>query len=324
MFKGVILVSPDEKEPYLAFLIKSQITDNRPAKGIENIADEIIQLVCVKNDKLFYKTSSAKLIDLKPLATFAKSVGTPEPVKEDVVSEWCFENITLPQFEQTKKRIETDIRKRKQFLDEAFNNIIFDITNEINELQGKVLTGDNRVIEKIQKKQLKINDLSSRRNERHAILDAMTGLSPKTPEILGCIYVVPLTQVEYSSHFGMKRDDEVEMVAMDVSLKYEKENGWIAEDVASLNLGYDIRSVSPELLKRYIEVKGRSREGGIMLSENEMNRLGQLGDAAWLYIVVNCKSSPNLIRINNPVKKLKFELKSKGVQYFLPEKEWKK
>jgi hypothetical protein len=53
-----------------------------------------------------------------------------------------------------------------------------------------------------------------------------------------------------------------------------------------------------------------------MLSENEMNRLAQLGDAAWLYIVMNCKSNPELYRIQNPAKALKFELKQKEFNTF--------
>jgi len=61
----------------------------------------------------------------------------------------------------------------------------------------------------------------------------------------------------------------------------------------------------------------------VLLSENEMNRLAQLGDSAWLYIVINCKTAPELYRIQNPAKTLSFELKSKGVQYFLPMGEWK-
>jgi len=60
-----------------------------------------------------------------------------------------------------------------------------------------------------------------------------------------------------------------------------------------------------------------------MLSENEMNRLAQLGDSAWLYIILNCKSDPELYCIQNPARLLNFELKIKGVQYFLPMEEWK-
>lgn len=324
MMKGTILISPDDKDSFLAFLVKSQIIDNRPSKGLENVADEAIHLVCYKSEDKLTSTSPAKLIDLKPPSDFAKIIDTPEPVNEELINEWCFSNITLPQFESAQQRVEKDIEQRKEYLDEAFNNIIFDVTNEINELQRKILLGDNRVLEKIQKKQAKIQDLQTRKIERHTKLEAMTQLSPKTPEILGCAFVVPLNQVEYKNHYGMQRDDEVEQISMNVASGYERDNDWIPEDVSSLNLGYDIRSTSKELLKRYIEIKGRAGIGGIMLSENEMFRLGQLGDSAWLYIVYNCKSKPELVRINNPGKNLKFEQKSKGVQFFLPEIEWKK
>ena len=104
---------------------------------------------------------------------------------------------------------------------------------------------------------------------------------------------------------------------------FRSANEWQAEDVSSQNLGYDIRSVNKLDIKRYIEVKGRSGIDGVMLSENEMNRLAQLGNSAWLYIVVNCKSKPQLHRIQNPAKKLIFERKDKGVQYYLPLDEWR-
>lgn len=111
---------------------------------------------------------------------------------------------------------------------------------------------------------------------------------------------------------------------MNSSMDYERNAGWSPEDVSANNKGYDIHSISPEEMKRYIEVKGPSGpDGSVMLSENEMNRLAQLGDAAWLYLVVNCKNSPELFSIQNPAKALKFEQKAKGVQYFLPMAEWR-
>jgi hypothetical protein len=95
----------------------------------------MIQMVCQSEEDSFISTSPAKLIDLKAPSDFAKSITQPEPVNEDIVNEWCFVNITQPQFESTKERIDADIKQRKIYLDEAFNNIIFDLTNEINELQ---------------------------------------------------------------------------------------------------------------------------------------------------------------------------------------------
>jgi len=54
-----------------------------------------------------------------------------------------------------------------------------------------------------------------------------------------------------------------------------------------------------------------------------MNRLPQLGDTAWLYVIIHCKSKPQLFRVQNPVKNLSFKMKSKGVQYFIQQDEWK-
>ena len=71
---------------------------------------------------------------------------------------------------------------------------------------------------------------------------------------------------------------------MNIAIEYEAANEWQAEDVSSQNLGYDIRSVNKLDIKRYIEVKGRSGIDGVMLSENEMNRLAQLGNSAWLLL----------------------------------------
>ena len=151
----------------------------------------------------------------------------------------------------------------------------------------------------------------------------MVELSPKKPEVLGCAYVVPLSQMEYEHHFGMHRDDEVEAIAMKVAMDYERSCGGTPVDVSRDNVGYDIRTTDKEGNKRYVEVKGRAGTDGVMLSENEVNRLEQLGERAWLYIVTNCKSKPELHTFWNPITRMNLQKLYKGVQYYLPEEEWK-
>ena len=323
MLKGTILVSPDDKEDYLAFFVKSRIIDNRPSKLSESVTDE--QLVMVNQDKqgTFQLTSAAKFIDLHPPTEFAKLLEPPEVVNNEEVIRWSFENITEKQLEETRERVVSDTAKRKGYLETAFTHIIVDLQAQIQELQGKVLLGETSVQEKILNSQKRITELLHKKHERIENLELMTQVAPKLPEVLGCAYVIPLTQVEYRGHYGMSRDDEAEEIAMHEAMKFERSAGWNPCDVSANNEGYDIRSVSPDELKRYIEVKGRNgSDGSVMLSENEMNRLAQLGDAAWLYIVTNCKGSPDLHRIRNPSNTLKFEQKSKGVQFFLPMQEW--
>ena len=324
MIKGTILISPDDKEDYFAFFVKSQIVDNRTSKKDDSIADERLVMVYQSKDGNYHLTSPAKFIDLHTPTEFTKPIEPPPVVSVDEVVQWSFESITNQQYEDTKAHVVKDSSDRKNYLESAFTQVIMDLQIVIQELQSKVLYGDNKVQEKILKKQERINELIDKKVSRLASLDLMTQLSPKAPEVLGCAYVVPLTQIEYKGHYGMSRDDEAEAIAMKTAMDHETSVGWRPIDVSANNEGYDVKSISPEELKRYIEVKGRSADdGSVMLSENEMNRLAQLGDAAWLYIVINCKSNPKLYRIQNPAKALQFELKTKGVQYFLPMAEWK-
>lgn len=323
MLRGTILVSPDDKEDYFAFFVKSQIVDNRESKREDSIADERLMMVYRTGDGNFHLTSPAKFLDLHAPTDFAKPITPPAVINNEDVIQWSYINITEKQFEDTRVHVEKDAADRRYYLETAFTQVITDLSAELNELQGKLFT-DPRVSEKIAKKTERLKELQAKKQGRLDNLGLMTQLSPKAPEVIGCAYVVPLTQLEYQGHYGMSRDDEAEAIAMKVAMDYEESIGWKPEDRSPYNEGYDIRSISPEELKKYIEVKGRSgADGSVMVSENEMNRLAQLGETAWLYIVMNCKSNPELYRIQNPAKALKFELRSKGVQYFLPMEEWK-
>lgn len=324
MLKGTILISPDDKEDFFAFFVKSQIVDNRPSKKDDSIADERLVMVRQSNDGAFHITSPAKFIDLHPPTEFTKPIEPPAVVNQDEVVQWSFNNVTLQQFEDTKNHVEKDSADRKSYLETAFTQVILDVQVQIQELQTKLMMGDSKAQEKMAKKEDKLKELILKKQNRLENLELMAQLSPKAPEVLGCAYVVPLNQIEYQGHYGMSRDDEAEAIAMQTAIDYERSVGWNPTDVSANNEGYDIRSISSDEIKRYIEVKGRSgADGSIMVSENEMNRLAQLGESAWLYIIINCKSQPELHRIQNPAKNLVFELKSKGIQYFLPMNEWK-
>ena len=322
MVKGTILVSANDSEPFHAFIVRSRIQDNRHGNVGGNIADESIRLVLSRGESEFMDTSPGKLIDLISPATFTKEIQPEGVVSDEAVVDWSFINITKPQLKQCKKRVEKEITLRKEYLEDAFNQVIADLVNEVNQLQGKLLLGDQRVEEKIQKFSAKIEDLKTRRAHRIKLLEQMAELTMLSPEVLGCAWVVPLKQLEFEDRKVMARDEEVERTAMETAMQFERDKGRYPEDVSAENLGYDIRSTDNSGMKRYIEVKGRATAGPVMLSENEMNRLGQLDFNAWLYIVFNCKSKPELKVIHNPAKNLAFEILFKGVQYLIPQKQW--
>jgi hypothetical protein len=53
MLKGTVLISPIDKEDYFAFFVKSQITDNRPHKDTDSIADERLMMVQKSRNTIF-------------------------------------------------------------------------------------------------------------------------------------------------------------------------------------------------------------------------------------------------------------------------------
>lgn len=321
--RGTVLVSPEDKESYFAFFIANRITDNRDNKNGANVANEQLALVCQNHEGEFYQTSPAKFLDLCPPVDFAKEITPPDVTKEDDVLAWSFENITMPLYDETLERVTVDTAKRREYLESAFQQIIIDASGKVNDLQARLFYEEGDKFEQ-QLKALtdRIESYKQRRKARLEELDNMIQLSQCEPEVLGCAYVVPLTDVEYHSTFGMSRDDEVEAIAMELALQYERDHGRTPTDVSADNVGYDIRSIAPDGTKRYIEVKGRAGTDGVMLSENERNRLQQLGTRAWLYIVTNCKVNPSLNIIQDPGNVLSFEEQSRGIQYYLPLNEW--
>ena len=325
MLKGAVLVSPEDNQPFFAFFVKNQILDEREGQnGQQSVSNELLTLVCQHCDT-FSQTSPAKLLDLFPPATFAKQEEPPAIVNEDAVMEWAYEHITEPLLETTQKKVEEDTSRRQQYLQEAFSQVIFNLQGEISQLQGHIfINEDEKTQQKLMAKEARLRELKQRKQQRLQEFQQMTTLSATQPDVLGCAYVVPLSQMEYHHTFGMSRDDEVGQIAMQVAMDYEQSQGRRVEDVSKDNVGYDLRSIDSQDQKRYIEVKGRASTDGVMLSENEWNRLAQLGQKAWLYIVSECKTTPQLNIINDPARQMQYEQKSKGIQFYLPLEEWQR
>jgi hypothetical protein len=139
---------------------------------------------------------------------------------------------------------------------------------------------------------------------------------------------VPVATVESdeeapSKGVPMRRDDEVETIAMDVTMRHERGRGWSPTDVSLDGEHYDIRSEGPGGEKRFIEVKGRAQSGAIVLTGPEVDKLRQLGERAWLYVVTFCKGKrPRLRIIQDPISRLSPEMLYRQIQYLVEEDDW--
>ena len=110
---------------------------------------------------------------------------------------------------------------------------------------------------------------------------------------------------------------------MQVTMRYERSRGWAPHDVSKDGEHYDIRSESPTAEKRFIEVKGRAQTGAVIITGPEVDKLRQLGDRAFLYIVTFCKNErPRLRIIQNPMALLTPEMLYRQVQFLVEEQDW--
>jgi hypothetical protein len=116
---------------------------------------------------------------------------------------------------------------------------------------------------------------------------------------LGRAWILP--HPERDQFRGMVPDPEIERIAMDVAMAFERAQGWEPEDVSAQNRGFDVLSRQPATGgTRFIEVKGRAEEGSIVLTPNEHATARRLGKDYWLYVVFHCATEPQLIRISDP------------------------
>ncbi len=107
----------------------------------------------------------------------------------------------------------------------------------------------------------------------------------------------------------MVSNDEIEKIAIQAVIEYEKARGWQVVSVEQENRGFDLISRQPDSgdplkasLVRFIEVKGRGNVGEVALTTNEYKTAARLKGDYWLYVVFNCASFPEVHTIQDPVK----------------------
>ena len=124
------------------------------------------------------------------------------------------------------------------------------------------------------------------------------------------------TYVDETDTFPHDRK-EIERIGMEHARRYEQEQGHTVEDVSAKNLGYDLRSTTPNGEIRYIEVKTRAKRALVILTSNEWKTAEQLKYSYFLYVVLNAETRPEHYIIQNPTDKVAVE-KWYDVKYQVP------
>jgi superfamily II DNA or RNA helicase len=327
--RGATLIDPNIARPERVWLVNSSVQDERREEK-KRLAHQ--QLTMVIADHLGLRaTSPANMLNFTAPDGALEKPAVPELSLEEIQM-WSFENLTEKQKEQVETHRLEECELRRGYLETTFTDLILDLTDKLNDYQQAELLGDDEgEAEERQKLEKRIEQLKSRKLERIAELDLMLRLSANLPEVLTSALVLPapvatIDEEDAPKHgVPMRRDDEVERIAMDVVMRFERSRGWTPYDVHLDGEHYDIRSEAPGGEVRFIEVKGRAESGAIMLTSPEVDKLQQLGERAYLYIVTHCKNEkPTLRIIWDPMSVLSPEMLYRQVQYLVDEKDWKK
>lgn len=324
--KGVILIDPNIARPQRIWLVRSNVEDGRREER-KRLAHEHLSVVVA--DHLGLRTTSpANLLNYTASEPPMERPSPPDH-PTDAVQMWAYEYLTEPQLARVRERRQAECELRRHYLETTFTELILELQDQLNSLQQVQLFGDDNLEER-QKIERRIQQLKTRKAQRLAELELMLRLSADLPDIVTSALVVPapvaVVEPEGPLHRGgvaMRRDDEVERIAMEVAMRYERSRGWTPHDVSQEGEHYDVRSESPTGERRFIEVKGRAASGAIVLTAPEVDKLRQLGDRSYLYVVTHCKGiQPRLHIIQNPMAALTPEMLYREVQFFVEEREW--
>lgn len=260
--------------------------------------------------------------DVSPIASdviwdLAESkVTTPQCVEVEDLKNLIFpcalENLQLYQKELLNERNRQAEIKRK-YGEKSLEFLIYKLEEELILLHDRKEQGEAVDLPIRNKEQRKV-DYQHALSDLKDIIRKEVSLTMTAPHFVGIIRVQPPDHIGHE----MRSDAEIERIGMTVAMEFERSSGREPQDVASQNLGFDIRSIASDGTIRYIEVKARAGIGMVALSQNEWFKAKRFKDDYFLYAVMNAASSPQLYIVQNPVEKLKAEEWVDVVRYMIP------
>ncbi len=319
--KGAIFQDPESEEPYLLWFVEGTVRD-----GLGREISRRIFAIKEKSNGHMQAAGAFILHDLKPAGYNDYSIKelSQKTAKNKEIKGFFFKNISSSYLEEIKKERLHELEIKEKYLNESFKVLINKSTEKLMQYEERAFSGEDMLLA-ISEEKKRLANIKIRKKERLNEVEKEKEIYPVAPEIIGLTAVFPMSIKDPQLKDTMHRDDEVELIAMEYAMEYERKEGRIPEDVSSQNLGFDIRSVSPDGEDiRYIEVKGRASDGAIALTTNEWVKADRLRHLYWLYIVNKCKISPELHIIQDPFNNMDVREERTVVRYLADAGDWKK
>lgn len=318
--EGALFFEPEAINEGILWFMQGVVND-----GKGNQIGEKMFVVYQKRTGELSRRGPFILWDLNPCNTPSKYKSFIEaiPQNSDEVSDWTINTLMEPYYEELQDMVYHDLDIKHKYLKRSLNFLINRKMKLEQDYMEKDKKGKDMKISLI-KVRKDIEDYKQRRESLLEDIEKEKNLSMGIPEVVAVIGLLPYPTEGEEELNGMKRDDDVERIAMEVSIDYEKKQKRTPQDVSKDDdgCGFDIKSKGYEEI-RYIEVKGRAKEGKVFLTPNEWIKANRLKDKYWLYVVSNCFTKPVLRILQNPAKNLVPDEIEKVVRFSIDNKQIK-
>lgn len=304
--RGAVFYDIHAKEPYRLDAFSAAIRDGRGN--------------CLHRRLFVVLTASRGALTIKQPTVFLELAlapkGTPAPEGEGLpdratVERFLHEHTLVPFQQEIALERMRETETIRQHVQISLNAIIDRVQCQFAELFTQKEAGSTEAGIEGRLKQFedRLDDLNSRLERRIAELERERECAISDLEHLGTAWVLPHPERASPSIAPMVRDEEIERIAVQAVIEYERARGWEVESVESENRGFDLISRKPHpedaqtaIDVRFIEVKGRAGVGEVALSANEYKTAERLKEDFWLYVIFNCASTLEIHIIRDPVR----------------------
>ncbi len=306
LLRGAVFYDLHHAVPYRLDVFSAAVKDgrgNQLHRRLFAVSSDAQGNIAIKQPTVFLDLSPA------PEGTAAPaSSGMPTRAKlEQALVERELKGFLTETVAERQKEIQVIRRHVEISLKELIhrNNLTFARLNEQQQNGDK----SPQVAGQLKQAEDRIEDLNHRLENRRRELDQEHQCAIGDIEFVGAAWVLPHPERTSPGVAAMVRDDDIERIAVETVIAYEKAQGRSVESVETQDRGFDLISRKPHpedaataVEVRFIEVKGRSGVGEIALSSNEYKTAARLKQDYWLYVVYNCGANPAVHVIRDPAK----------------------
>lgn len=301
--KGAVFFDVHRSAPARLNIYSGAIRDGRG-----NVLHRRLFIVQEELDGTMTIRQPTLLLDLIPALQGTKAPDTAA-ADRTILEHFLVSNALQPFLNEVAADRAKEIRTVERHLEISLKELIHRQNLKYAALYDQQQAGDTTPLLAANLKQAedRLEELNGRLERRQAELQQERNCTISDVTRHGCAWVLPHPERAKPEVANLVRDDEIECLAVDAVIAYERSRGWEVESVERDNRGFDLISRRPHpedpktaLEVRFIEVKGRSVVGEVALTANEYRTAQRLRRDYWLYVVFNCGSKPDLQVVQDP------------------------